>query len=143
MVLRLLVVIVVLSFALATTIVRGGNDAYESFSLGEMSAVNYVYDHVRPGETVGALNYYLPYGQRDVGEVVQYIPPAIKYKKMGRQLLNARPNYIILSQSEEAYGQDVAGYPAGWEESLEATFLNHDYKVVASWATATVLKSTI
>ncbi|MGB7103373.1 MAG: hypothetical protein WBD82_02130, partial [Acidimicrobiales bacterium] len=143
MLLGLLVVVVVLGFALATTIVRGGNDAYESFSRGELSAVNYVYDHVRPGEMVGAPNYYLPYGQRDVGEVIDYLPTAIKYKKIGRQLLNARPNFIILSQSEEAYGQDVAGYPPGWEESLEATFLNNHYKIVASWTTATVLESTL
>jgi len=140
--LRVAIGAVVLGFALATTIVRGGNDQYESFSTGELAAVNYVYNHIRPGESVGAANYYLPFGQRDVGSITQFIPTVTSYKKIGHQIVNARPSFIILSQSEEAYGQDVSGFPVAWEFTLESEFLSHHYKIVAQWPTATVLRTT-
>jgi hypothetical protein len=132
---------VVLGFAVATTIVRGGNDAYESFSTGELSAVNYAYNHVRPGQTIGSVNYLIPIGQRDVGTVLVYVPDSgATFQKLGANLLGKRPAFIILSQSEEAYGEDALGYPVGWEGSLEATFLNHGYHIATEWITATVLE---
>jgi len=142
-ILRLAVVAVVLSFALATTIVRGGNDGYESFSSGELAAVNYAYAHVSAGETIGITNYYLPIGQRDITTVGVYDPGITSsYQKIGRLLLRAQPALIILSQSTEAYGEQVTGYPVGWEATLETTFVNHGYQIVAHWTTATVLKAS-
>jgi hypothetical protein len=140
--LRLAVVGVVLSFALATTIVRGGNDAYTSFSKGELAAVNYAYAHVRAGETIGIMNYYLPIGQRDITTVGLYDPGSpSSYTTIGKLLLHAKPTLIILSQSTEAYGEQVTGYPVGWEATLETTFVNHGYTIAAHWTTATVLKA--
>jgi hypothetical protein len=140
---RLATVGAVLGFALATTIVRGGNDAYQSFSKGELAAVNYVYDHIRPGQSIGSANYYLPIGQRDVATVFQFTvgtPPS--YKSIGSALLHSGPTYIILSKSQEAYGDQVAGYPVGWEATLEITLIHSGYRIVAHWTTATVLKGS-
>ncbi len=138
-----LVTVTVLTFALVTTVVRGGNDAYESFSLGELLAVNYVYDHVHAGQLIGLANYYMPIGQRYVGQVNEYIAPDYSpnhvYKK-GSYLLKSRPEFIILSKSQEAYGEEVVGYQLGWEKALQRDLVSHGYTVVRHWATATVLQ---
>ena len=142
-ILRLAVVAVLLGFALATTIVRGGNDAYVSFSSGELAAVNYAYAHVRAGQTIGVMNYYLPIGQRDITTVGLYNPGSpSSYRKIAQLLLHAKPALIILSQSTEAYGEEVTGYPVGWEASLETSFVNNGYRIAAHWTTATVLKAS-
>ncbi len=144
MTLRLIIIGVVLAFALATTIVRGGNDAYASFSRGELAAVNYAYAHVHSGDTIGLVNYYLPIGQRDITTVAVYDPgSAGSYQNIGQLLLQAKPTIIILSQSEEAYGEEVVGFPVGWEATLETTFVNHGYRIAAHWNTATVLKVSV
>lgn len=137
------VVIAVLACALVTTVVRGGNDAYESFSSGELAAVNYVYDHVKTGEVIGMANYYLPIGQKDVGSVAEYVAPdepENHLKRISNHLLKAAPTFIILSKSQEAYGEEVVGDNPGWESKVEHSLVGHGYVVAARWSTATVLK---
>ncbi len=142
--LRVVTFIVVLGFALATTVVRGGNDAYEAFSTGELAAVNYAYDHSQPGEAVGVVAPYLPFGQRDITSVQVFVASGGGTPSVGsetKSLLLYRPAFIILSQSQEAWGEIVAGYPRGWEGSLEDSLVSKGYEIVAEWRTATVLKS--
>ena len=137
------ITVAVLACALVTTVVRGGNDAYESFSTGELAAVNYVYDHIKPGQLIGVANYYLPIGQKDVGSVGEYVAPDEPESHLTRistHLLNAAPAYIILSQSQEAYGQEVVGDNPGWLSQVQRGLVGHGYVVAARWRTATVLK---
>jgi hypothetical protein len=137
------IVVAVLACALVTTVVRGGNDAYESFSTGELAAVNYVYDHVHKGQIIGSVNYYIPIGQKDVGSVSQYFAPdepENRLKRISGHLLDAAPAYIILSKSQEAYGEEVVGDSPGWEAAVQRSLTHHGYFVVARWSTATVLK---
>jgi hypothetical protein len=140
------VAIAVLGFALATTLVRGGNDAYEAFSSGELAAVNYAYNHAHAGQTIGMVAPFLPGGQRDVGTVAFFIAAngdgssSVSYDQ--KVLLQTHPAFIILSQSQEAWGEIVAGYPVGWEGSLEAYLVTHGYQIDAEWRTATVLQPT-
>jgi len=139
------VVIVVLGFALATTIVRGGNDSYESFSKGELEAVSFAYDHARAGQTIESVNGYLPIGFRGVGSVkvvVAQDAPSTPVRKVGLRLLRDHASEIILSQSQQLYGEEGSGYPPGWEASLESTLVNHGYTITAQWQTATVLELT-
>jgi hypothetical protein len=141
-----IIALAILTSALATTIVRGGNDSYVSFSQGDLSAVNYMYDHIQPGEAFGVSNYFLPVGQSQLGELTEYIASATgapaNFRKLGSRLLRNRPLYIIFTQSQENYGVEVTGYPPGWQRSLEQTLLGRGYKVVARWSTASVIKST-
>ena len=137
------ITVAVLACALVTTVVRGGNDAYESFSTGELAAVNYVYDHIKPGQLIGVANYYLPIGQKDVGSVGEYVAPDEPESHLTRistHLLNAAPAYIILSRSQEAYGQEVVGDNPGWLSQVQRGLVGHGYVVAARWRTATVLK---
>lgn len=142
--LSVLIVVVLVAFAVATTIVRGGNDAFESFSKGKVASVHYAYDHVHAGQNIAVLNYNLPTGQRDVGTVSVSSLGINRSDPSSTSIANllrvVRPTYIILSQSQEAYGEEVLGYPVGWEASIESTLLNLHCVVVAQWTTATVLK---
>ena len=141
--LRVVVAALVLGCAVLTTIDRGGNDAYEAFTPGELAAVVYAYRHASPNSIVGVVSAYLPYGQRAVGSVTFLSfdvsgndPIALTAKNF----LQFHPEQIILSQSQDAWGVYVAGLPHGWEASLEAKLVGHGYVVAASWPTAIVLR---
>jgi hypothetical protein len=140
--LRLMAAVVILGFAVATSVARGGNDAYEAYSNGELAAVNFTYGHVHRGQSIGMVAPYLPIGQRDVGSVPLFfaaadtIPAPLGDRNI---LLITHPEWIILSQSQEAWGEIVAGYPRGWEASLQSALVNHGYRIAAKWSTATVL----
>lgn len=143
--LRAAVVVVLFGFCVATTIGRGGNDAYESFSHGELAAMNYAYRHVHSGQTIGVVAVYLPIGQKDVGSVNVYaasggaVLPTVA--QVSRDLVNANPAYIVLSQSQEAWGEILADYPRGWEATVESTLVQRGFHIVAAWQTATVLRA--
>ena len=107
--LRLVVIPFLLALALVTVVVRGGNDAYEAYSAGELAAVDYAYSHVHSGQTIGIVTSYLPIGQRDVGSVQLFVAsevggtPTLHYDQ--KELLGAHTPLIILSQSQEAWGE--------------------------------------
>jgi hypothetical protein len=135
---------VLMSMCVLTTIVRGGNDAYESFSTGELNAVNYVYDHATTNQVLGTVTTYLPIGQRDVGTLNIFAVGGSDIPTLAQistSLLKLRPKFIILSQSQEAWGEVVGGYPKGWEAQLGLTILKKDYQQVASWPTAQVYEA--
>jgi hypothetical protein len=140
------VVAVVLGFSVLTTFVRGGNDAYEAFSNGELSAVTFTYDHARPGESIGLVAPFLPIGQQDVGSVSVFAvadglePPTLQ--DVQATLHTRQPAWIILSHSQEEWGEIVAGYPRGWQSTLEGRLLHNGYTVAGTWPTATVLRAT-
>jgi hypothetical protein len=140
----ILVATVVLGFALLTTVVRGGNDVYESFSAGELAAVNYAYDHVHSGQTIGVVAPYLPIGQRGAGEVAIYDaadqPGSTTVRSLTKDLQQAHPDVVILSRAQEAWGQNVAGFTPGWEHTVSTTLRRSGYGVAARWPTATVLR---
>ena len=135
-------VIVILVFALGTTLVRGGNDSYESFSKGELAAANYAYNHARAGQTIGEVAAFLPLGQEKITSVYTYIAAGAgtPYKSLRPDFLKVLPRWIILSQSQEAWGELVANYPRGWEETLEVGLIQKGYRIVAHWPTSTVLE---
>jgi len=140
----IVVTLVLVVMCILTTVVRGGNDAYESFSVGELNAVNYVYGHVKANQVVGIISTYLPIGQLDVGtvDVISFGGDTIPTQaQLAKSMLRTRPDFVILSQSEEAWGEVVGGYPPGWENQLGTQLIKANYRVVASWATAQVYQA--
>ncbi len=137
-----MVFVIVLGSAYATTVARGGNDAFEAFSTGELAAVNYVYKHVHYNDNVALVSPYLPYNQADVGAINwDSIETAgsITVGQIKLGLMDLKPKFIILSQSQENWGEIVVGLPKGWENTLFNALVNSGYRVAASWPTATVL----
>jgi hypothetical protein len=140
--LALLVASAVLILALATVLVRGGNDSYESWTTGEFAAVNYMYDHITPGQTLGLANSYVPEGFRDVDLIHIFIPDSNKRSLWPVSFAKNEATWIILSKSEWSWGVNVAGYPANWESNLERSLLNEGYAVAKTWPSATVLRAS-
>jgi hypothetical protein len=138
--------VVLFGFATVTTVVRGGNDAYESFSTGEVDAANYIYAHAVPLDLIGIVSPYAPLGQRDVGSVGIYVVSETanipRLSVVGANLVHHRPTFVDLGAAQEAWGVILAGYPPGWETTVEHYLLAHGYKVAARWSTATVLRLT-
>jgi hypothetical protein len=137
------VLVIVSGSAVATTVARGGNDAFESFSTGELSAVNYVYNHAQSGQTIATVSPYLPFNQRDVASVYWVSVASTgspSLKSLRPSLIGLHPEFIILSQSQENWGEIVAGYKRGWENSLFNLLVDKGFRVVAAWPTATVLE---
>ena len=142
--LQVAVTVVVLIVGVMTTVVRGGNDAYESFTTGELAAVNYVYDHIKFGQSIGMAVSYLPLGLRDVSSISIDVvsggtstPPVGDYQK---ELVSSKPRWIILSRSQEAWGEIVGGYSRGWLNVVQNGLISHGYTLVAHWPSAEVLK---
>ena len=134
--------LVILSSTFATTVARGGNDAFEAFSVGELDAVNYVLAHVHANNVISMVSPYLPFNQADVGslnwagvETAGYIT----VKQLRRDMTRIHPQFIILSQSQENWGEIVVGLPRGWENTLLISLVSSGYHVASSWPTATVL----
>jgi hypothetical protein len=63
-------------------------------------------------------------------------------KQIEANSVTAHPKWIVLSQSQEAWGELIGGYPAGWEASLEVVLIQKGYTTVEHWRTATVLRDT-
>jgi hypothetical protein len=136
---------VLLSFAIATVAVRGGNDSYEAYSLGELDAMNYAYAHAVTGQTIGIVSSFVPYGQEKILSVPVFAAsdggtPTVKH--IEANFVAAHPKWIVLSQSQEAWGQLIGGYQAGWEANLEVVLIQNGYTIVKNWPTATVLRDT-
>ena len=140
------VFVAVLGMSVATSVARGGNDAYESFTPGEVSAVAYTYSHAKPGQLVGSVIFYLPSAQQNfyrISNIVASNGGTPSLSQLRQNFLLARPNYIILSKAQDAWGTILAGYPTGWQASLSTYLQHHHYKVVASWSTAQVLRDEL
>jgi hypothetical protein len=104
---------------LATVAARGGNDAYTSISRADVAAVSYVYQHVRPGQTVGALLPDAPLNVKDVGTVLQIsYDGCVQAADTARCLLAARPDYLVITPSQDNQGQIFDGLRPGWTGNL-------------------------
>jgi hypothetical protein len=142
-ILWVMVIAIMLSSSLATTVARGGNDAFESFSIGELDAVNYVNSHVRYNDVVGLISPYVPYNQAKVGSINWYslsTGGGSTIRQLESGLIQLHPRFIILSQSQENWGEIIGGFAKGWENQVFISMLNHGFHVVAAWQTATVLE---
>jgi hypothetical protein len=135
---------VVLVMTLATVIVRGGNDAFEGFTNGEYDAMNYAYNHITRGETLGVVAAYLPIGYRGVGSISIYISEgqySVPKPARASAFVKHHADWIVLSQSQESWGVNVASFPANWEVRLESSLLSKGYTIAKVWPTATVLRA--
>ena len=114
------------------TVVRGGNDYYETFTTGELNAVNFAYLHVGRFKTIGLVAPYEPIGQWSVGTVNAFavtgggtIP---NQDQIGRVLLHYKPSVIVLGQAQEHWGEVLAGYKKGWERGVVAYLESKGYR---------------
>jgi hypothetical protein len=104
---------------MATVTARGGNDAYTSVSRADVAAMSYIYRHARPGQSVDALLSDVPMSYRNVGAVSQrFFDSCPDMAAMARCVLAARPDYLVITPSQDNHGRIFYGLRSGWTGHL-------------------------
>jgi hypothetical protein len=80
-----------------------------------VAAVNYIYRHVRGGQSVGALLSDVPIDYRDVGTVTQrFFDNCPDMAAMAGCVLADQPDYLIITPSQDNHGRIFYGLCPGW-----------------------------
>jgi len=114
----------------------------------DVAAMDYVYDHAAPGDSVVALLWYSPLRESRVGDLVQ--SGADSYfgsdascdtaDGIADCVADASADYVVVNPQQEAAGRILDGFPAGWLDKSVATLeQQHGYLVVFSQDGAEVL----
>ena len=122
--------------------VRGGNDYFETYNQSELDAVHFVDAHARHGAVVGVFSTYLPIGD---ASPLQYSIFSTDERSSSPSSALAvmratHPNFVIVTRSQENWGEVVMGYPKGWEYADERALRRDGYRVVFKSASAEVLQ---
>jgi hypothetical protein len=127
-----------------TTVVRGGNDAFESFNSDDRAAVLSVYAVALPGQRLGATTPptdELPWRDEGVGRWHVIDPVATDNSaSIAASLHRERADWVLLTQSEERWGELVGGLAPGWQGAVAADLERDGYVVYQRWPTAMVLR---
>jgi hypothetical protein len=114
------VAVVLLGSTVIMSVVRGGNDYYETFSTGELAAVQFIYANATTGQVVGLVAPYEPIGQNKVGLVfvrgVAAGGTIPTLKKIASQFEQACPAWVLLGPAQLHWGEVLAGYGPSWEQ---------------------------
>ncbi|PVG82924.1 hypothetical protein DDE18_11310 [Nocardioides gansuensis] len=113
-----------------------GGESYESVSASERRAAAWVHAHARPGDMVVSIAPAGYLRERRIGEV-DYAPALDRFQTgnlMSVRLLMAEHegrSFLVLSQSQYAYGNQISGLPKGWETELLADLeFSDDFRLV-------------
>ena len=131
-------------FSLLLTVVRGGNDAFESFDTNARAAVLVVYASAVPGARLAATTPstdQLPWRDEGLG-TWRYTDSSTSTsaQMVARSLLHQRADWVVLTRNEERWGELVAGLKPGWQGRVEDELLSRGYSVYRRWSTAVVLR---
>ena len=140
----IVVLVVVLSLSLGTTVARGGNDDYESFTVSDLQASNYVYNHATDNSTIGLVAPYFPFNQRDIARVywvALYTTGTPSLRALLKGFIKLKPEYIVLNEAQLHWGEIVAGLPSDWEVKLTRKLVGHGFRVVHRFDATTVFAS--
>jgi len=119
--LRLLPALVLLTaFGLGTVLARGGNDAYTTFSRTDVAAVDYAYRQARTGQRIEAVTSDVPLSSARVGDVGQMTlePSCPGLVHVAQCVLDAHPDFLLVTPSQENDGRIYFDLPAGWTSAL-------------------------
>ena len=135
---------------LTTVALRGGNDAYVSITADDTEAMDYVYAHAVPGDSVIALLWYAPLRMSRVADVVQAGGDYYSKTQTGCDtaagvagcVSAGGADYIVVNPQQESAGEILDGFPAGWLTASVAELQQaHGYRVVFEQGGVQVLAS--
>ncbi|WP_158684545.1 hypothetical protein [Amycolatopsis orientalis] len=125
---------VLAALGLGTVTARGGGDAYLSYTRADVAAVAAAYRSAAPGQTISVLSAdATPIGFDKIGLVSQ---PSLErtcpgYVRAATCVLDAAPDYLVVTPSQENYGRIYYGLAPGWTDRLVADLLyGGNYRVV-------------
>lgn len=106
-------------------VAKYGAESFESVSASERRVAAWVHDRAEDGDLVASIAPAGYLRERRVGEV-DYVPALDRFQTGNltdvRQLMaeHGGQSFLVVSQSQYAYGHQVSGLPAGWETDLLA-----------------------
>ena len=109
--------------------IRYGNERMDYFRPGEIEAVNYVYDHARPGSQIVAGTDMLPWRSREYNtytySVVTNMIHDNDIDQLVKQMSSGKypESYLILTRSQQASAELLFNWPPGTWEHFEASLL--------------------
>ncbi|WP_154676149.1 hypothetical protein [Amycolatopsis benzoatilytica] len=128
---------------LGTVTARGGGDAYLSYSRADVAAVADAYRLAEPGQTISALSAdATPMGFDKIGTVhqVDVERTCPRFVRAAQCILDAAPDYLVVSPSQENYGRIYYGLADGWTGRIVADLLyGGKYRVVFDQSGAQLL----
>jgi hypothetical protein len=136
---------VLVVLCLATVTARGGNDAYISLTKADVSAMHEAYRLASPGQQVDVLAPYGTLASARLDEVVQGTieDDCSRFTDIVNCIMTARPDFLVLSPSQEAYGRIYYGLRQNWTDRLVGYLVSSgSYRVVFDQNRSRVLAKT-
>ncbi len=112
--------IVLLGLTQITT--RGANAPFERITPSQLQAAAVFDDLAAPGSTVGSFSSFNPLGRLEPGRYFGklVIPTCTGSGAATTCTLNATPDYLFITSSQEAYGELSESRAAGWSDTVVA-----------------------
>jgi hypothetical protein len=126
---------------------RDGNDAFESTTMQELRTVNAAIDLAPAGSAIVSLNEHFPTMSRAVA-VHRWISVAAAYQQDPAAVV-ARIDrlggaWVIITRSQEQYGQVSEGRPRGWTNAFASALLaSGHFRLVSQNQDAVVLANLL
>lgn len=125
-------VLLLTALVLGTVTVRGGNDAYTSFSRADVAAVDFVYRRAMTGQVVAALTSAVPFSYNRIGNIDQNTLEARcgDVTHMEHCVLDQMPDFLVVTPSQENDGEIYLQLPPGWTSKVvQALLASGEYRV--------------
>lgn len=128
----------------ATITARGGNDAYTSMSSSDLTVVQTAYEMASSGQEILSLTDDVPLYSDRVGDVKQgaltTLVSGSTLSDSVAEILQEKPDYVVITPSQEQYGRIYAGLPSGWTDTVITKLVNSgEYRIVLSDNGSTLL----
>ena len=126
------------------TFVRGANDPYTASPQSERAAVVTLYEHARPGDSIGAFTGNLPWNDQGVGAFHYLIADPNENESKGfavAYFVRMHPRWLILTATERNWGVVVRNWEPNWLSNAMTKLLASGYHVFRSWPDAVILES--
>lgn len=130
-----------------TLVARYGNESYEHVTPGEAKAIAALYDLAPPGSTLICLTQSISWRQNGPtrydypAPVLSESGPASAHDLIRVLSQNPRGGYVVVSDSQVAYGREVQSLPPDWGAGFERDLLGSGrFAVALGNADATVYR---
>jgi hypothetical protein len=129
--------------ALVLTATRGLNVAFERVTADDVVAARTVFEQASPGQAVGILQ---PTGALGIDRVGEFQQVVLREDICGKPVLQCaddmRPEFIVISRTQDAWGQLQDGLPEGWTTDVADHLVDRGmYEVVYRGDDSEVLRA--
>ncbi|MFC7404466.1 hypothetical protein [Georgenia alba] len=135
---RVVSAVLVGALAVSCLALRGGNDAWLTFTDGDLAVMDVAYGQAREGETIVVLRWSTPLQmaaaadvpQRGMDELDSEERPCVTEEQMVACLEQDEVEYVVITPQQDREGVILDGMEPGWTGQVADGLLAHGYRVV-------------